>query len=162
MRVLALCLRVKLPQRDWWLDLPLLESIQLGWNAFSFNEDDESSELIMRSHYAKMSWWIDLPALTSFTTDIHGESFSNPRRVTLQSSASQSLWSLDMPNLVNVTMNYKAIFSQTENKQFSSIHLSLHFPIDIGDLAYSIECTCFFTPNPSIPIPILIHQWVQP
>ena len=71
---------------EWWIDLPELTSIRLGQHAFCFDdEDDDSSELIMRSGDDEMEWWIDLPKLASLTTE--GEdslSFCNPCIITLE------------------------------------------------------------------------------
>ena len=47
--VLVLCLRVVSSHLSNWLDLPELESIEAGYQALRFNEDDYSTELIMRS-----------------------------------------------------------------------------------------------------------------
>lgn len=44
-----LCLRVVSSHLSDWLDLPELESIEVGYQAFRFNEDDYSTELILRS-----------------------------------------------------------------------------------------------------------------
>ena len=82
--VLVQCLRVNGLRRDWWIDLPELTSIQLGGSAFWF-DDDDSTELIMRSGDDELNWWIDLPKLTSLT--IEGTSsftFCNPRIITLE------------------------------------------------------------------------------
>ena len=49
MIVLVLCLRVIDCDVSDLLDLPELTSIQLGESVFRFNEDDDSSTLIMRS-----------------------------------------------------------------------------------------------------------------
>ena len=48
MSVLVLCLRVIDCDVSDWIDLPELTSIQMGYNALTFN-DDASSTLIMRS-----------------------------------------------------------------------------------------------------------------
>ena len=43
----VLCLRVSIVEWCNGIDLPLLRSIQLGWNAFRFN-NDVSSTLIVK------------------------------------------------------------------------------------------------------------------
>ena len=43
----VLCLRVSIVEWCNGIDLPLLRSIQLGWNAFRFN-NDVSSTLILK------------------------------------------------------------------------------------------------------------------
>ncbi|KAM7456590.1 hypothetical protein BLSTO_02650 [Blastocystis sp. subtype 1] len=71
-------------------NLPELTSIQLGWYAFGFNDND-SSELIMRN----------LPKLTILTTE--GEdsgTFKYPRSITLE----------DMPSLNTVTLGKECAF----------------------------------------------------
>ena len=54
--VLVLCLRVTDYDVSDWLDLPELTSIQMGYYAFVFKEDDESSTLIMRSAEMNVNW----------------------------------------------------------------------------------------------------------
>ena len=83
--VVVPCLRVNLPDREWLLDLPELTSIQLGWSAFEFKEDDDSTELIMRSGDDKTNWWIDLPRLTTLTTKKkNSNTFCNPHSIILE------------------------------------------------------------------------------
>ena len=103
--VLVQCLRVNGLEREWWIDLPELTSIQLGDGAFGFKndisskfisiqlgksafefKDDDSTELIMRSSDDEEKWWIDLPKLTSLTTDESSRSFKDPRIITLEGS----------------------------------------------------------------------------
>ncbi|KAK8831358.1 hypothetical protein WA577_006150, partial [Blastocystis sp. JDR] len=64
-------------------NLPALTSIQLGFDAFYF-KNDESSELIMRN----------LPKLPSLTAFIGSWTFKNPHVITLE----------DMPSLTNVIL----------------------------------------------------------
>ena len=87
--VLVQCLRVNGLKREWWIDLPELTSIRLGVGAFCFNQNDDSSELIMRSGYDEMSWWIDLPKLTSLTKD--SWTFCYPRIITLEGISYHSI-----------------------------------------------------------------------
>ena len=47
--VIVLCLRVVEFERTERIDLMRLESIQLGFNTFRFNEESTDSELILRS-----------------------------------------------------------------------------------------------------------------
>ena len=49
-----LCLRVVSSHLSNWLDLPNLRSIEVGCNAFRFN-DNESSTLIMRSDDSRLN-----------------------------------------------------------------------------------------------------------
>ena len=81
-------LRVNQPEREWWLDLPELTSIQLGSSALRFRHFENSSELIMRCGDDEMKWWIDLPKLTSLTTTKDSTSFCYPRSITLESVSS--------------------------------------------------------------------------
>ena len=46
--VLVLCLRVIDCDVIDWIDLPELTSIQMGYDAFIFDDEDESATLIMR------------------------------------------------------------------------------------------------------------------
>ena len=78
------CLRVNLPEREWWIDLPELTSIRLGELAFRFNHANGSNELIMRSDDDEMKWFIDLPKLTSLTTVNGSSSFLHARSITLE------------------------------------------------------------------------------
>ena len=47
--VVVLCLRVVLWARGDGIDMPQLHSIEMESDSFVFNEDDDSSTLIMRS-----------------------------------------------------------------------------------------------------------------
>ena len=88
--VLVQCLRVVGLEREWWLDLPELTSIQFGDSAFWF-KDDDSSELIMRSGDDEMNWWIDLPKLTTLTTEVdYSYTFYQPRIITLEGTSIHS------------------------------------------------------------------------
>ena len=89
MIVLVWCLRVNGLKREWWLDLPELTSIRLGYSAFTF-KDDDSSELIMRSGDYAMNWWIDLPKLTTLTA-VGSYTFRLPRSITLESISYHSI-----------------------------------------------------------------------
>ena len=55
MIVLVLCLRVIDCDVSDWLDLPELTSIQMGWSAFQF-KNDESTTLIMRRDDKNVNW----------------------------------------------------------------------------------------------------------
>ena len=89
--VLVQCLRVVGLEREWWLDLPELTSIQLGDSAFWF-KDDDSSELIMRSGDDEMNWWIDLPKLTSLTAEgDDSRTFLYPSIITLEGISYHSI-----------------------------------------------------------------------
>ena len=90
MIVLVWYLRVNGLNREWWIDLPELTSIQFGYSAFTFKDDDESSELIMRSGDDAMKWWIDLPKLTSLTA-VGSYTFYYPRSITLEGISYHSI-----------------------------------------------------------------------
>ena len=90
--VLVLCLRVSLPEGEWWIDLPELTSIQFGKHAFLFNPIFYSNVLIMRSDDDEEKWWIDLPKLTTLTTEgDYSRTFENPHSITLESNSYHSL-----------------------------------------------------------------------
>ena len=91
MIVLVQCLRVNGLKREWWIDLPELTSIRLGYFAFTFKDDDDSTELIMRSDGYEMNWWIDLPKLTSLTTAKCSSTFNYLRIITLESTSYHSI-----------------------------------------------------------------------
>ena len=90
--VLVQCLRVKLQDWEWWIDLPELTTIQLGDTAFWFNYKNESSELIMRSEYDEVNWTIDLPKLATLTAEKYSTVFQYPHSITLESLSFH--WSL--------------------------------------------------------------------
>ena len=138
MIVLVQCLRVNDLKREWWVDLPELTSIRLGYDAFCF-KDDESTELIMRSGDDEMNWWIDLPKLTSLTTD-GLITFLNPRSVTLAGSAERPLLRIDMPSLHTVRLVQMFTFRKTNTIHTASLFLfSSSFP-DITP-ALSVFCS---------------------
>ena len=89
MTVLVLCLRVNLPEGEWWLDLPELTSILIGKDAFLFSGG--SSELIMRSDDDDMRWWIDLPKLASLVTTRISHTFMHVGRITLEGTSYHSI-----------------------------------------------------------------------
>ena len=93
MIVLVQYLRVNGLKREWRIDLPELTIIQLGYNAFCVKcDDDDSSELIMRSGDDEMSWWIDLPKLTTLTTEgEYSHTFESPRHITLEGISYHSI-----------------------------------------------------------------------
>ena len=87
MIVLVQCLRVNGLKREWWIDLSELTSIQFGDGAFTFN-DDESTELVMRSGDDEMNWWIDLPKLKKITNDMDYDAIlENPRSIILEGTS---------------------------------------------------------------------------
>ena len=74
--------------RDW-LDLPKLQSIELGWSAFEFDGNEESAELVMRSSETEIDSRSDLPKLTTLVSIKEGGwTFHFPRRVILESDSS--------------------------------------------------------------------------
>ena len=86
------CLRVNLLEREWWIDLPELTSIQLGKDAFCFEHFCKASELIMRSEHTNVNWGLDLPKLTSLTTEgRESKAFHNPRSITLEGMSYHSI-----------------------------------------------------------------------
>ena len=90
--VLVQYLRVNDLKREWWIDLLELKSIQVGYDAFYFRNNDDSSELIMRSGDDEMNWWIDLPKLTTLTTEgWNSHTFLYPRSITLESISYPSI-----------------------------------------------------------------------
>ena len=76
--------------------MPELTSIQLGYNAFSFDTYDNSTELIMRSDPANCLLRIDLPKLTQLYENnddnwsISG-AFTYPRIITIDSHSQHVL-----------------------------------------------------------------------
>ena len=89
--VVVCYLRVNLPEREWWIDLPELASIRLGEDAFCFKWDYRLSELIMRSSDGEVSWWIDSPKLTTLTTVEGSSTFNCPRSITLEGISYHSI-----------------------------------------------------------------------
>ena len=78
--------RVGQQDRGLSLDLPELTSIQLGENAFTFDDNDGSSELILRSSYPWIELRVDLPKLDSLTVaSKRSHSFMNPQKIILES-----------------------------------------------------------------------------
>ena len=60
-----------------------MNSINLGFGAFTGRENDSSCSLKMDSDIEWMNWFLDLPNLTSITSG--GNCFYFPRSVTLSS-----------------------------------------------------------------------------
>ena len=124
--VLVQCLRVNDLKREWWLDLPELTSIQLGDYAFQFKNDDESTELIMRSGDDEMKWWIDLPKLTSLTAE--GEyscTFRCPRSITLEGISYHSILT-NRHALSHRCHSWKGIcLHREENRSYQESHFLL-------------------------------------
>ena len=144
-------LRVNLPERDWWIDLPELTSIQLGEGALRFFYADKSSELIMRSDDDEMNWWIDLPKLTSLTTDEGSRSFENPRFITLESTSFHSSSQTDIPSLTTITLDDDYVFAIKETVHTNSSSSSSPSFIDITPaLQHYLQFIIYFTHNSSI------------
>ena len=101
--VLMQYLRVNRLKREWWIDLPELTSIRLGYGAFCFRNSN-SSELIMRSVSTRMNWWIDLPKLTSLTTTENSWTLCYPCFVILESSSILVHSLVDLPELKEVVL----------------------------------------------------------
>ena len=123
--VVVLCLRVNGLKREWWIDLPELTSIRLGDGAFCFN-DDESSELIMRSVSTKVNWRIDLPKLTSLTAEGEdSDTFYYPRSVTLEGFSYHSILTNRHALSHYCHSSQEMGFLQKENRQYREF---LFFP----------------------------------
>ena len=72
------------------IDMPELESIQMGKNAFRYQES-ASTELIMQSRETNEVWWLDLPKLTSLTTNQNSRTFERTHNVIFEGD-SHSHW----------------------------------------------------------------------
>lgn len=73
--------------RNEGIDLPELQAIRLGGDAFSFYWN-RYSELIMKSTGGYAVWWLDLPKLTSLTTEgSSSDSFKGPYYVILEGAS---------------------------------------------------------------------------
>ena len=68
---------------EYMIDLPQLNSIKLGLAALGGRRDDDDCSLKMESNIDINELILDLPNLTSITSN--GNSFNNPRSVTLSS-----------------------------------------------------------------------------
>ena len=75
---------------NWYVDLPHLNSINLGEYALAGRNNDDCS-LKMESNIDMNELILDLPNLTSITSN--GDSFSYPRSITLSSNLMNVLWS---------------------------------------------------------------------
>ena len=72
-----------------WLDLPELQSIELGWSAFEFDGNEESAELVLRSGETEIDSRSDLPKLTTLVSIKDGGwTFHFPRHIILESDSS--------------------------------------------------------------------------
>ena len=120
------CLRVNDLKGEWWLDLPELTSIRFGTSAFCFKDNDESSELIMRSGDDDMNWWIDLPKLTTLSTEgDYSCTFLYPHSITLEGLSFH-------PTLTNRhTLSHHCLswqvtsFQMQENRSYKESHFLL-------------------------------------
>ena len=110
MSVLLLCLRVDSCPSTHWIDLPELESIQMGEGAFYF-KDDKASSLIMRSDDLNLNW-----LKQTYLNSLHSKQQWRAKSVairllTLVTSllrvfSPSFLLQLDMPNLSKVYLPY--------------------------------------------------------
>ena len=142
-------LRVNLPERDWWIDLPELTSIQLGEGALRFFYADKSSELVMRSGYDETNWWIDLPKLTSLINE-YGKSFEFPRIIILEGASNHSSSSTDIPSLTTVTLEYYYVFANKKTVHTNSSSSSSPSFLDITPaLQHYLQFVVSFTHNSS-------------
>ena len=113
------------------IDLPSLQSIQLGRSALCGNRFDVSCSLIMRSkkkHLAFMN--VDLPQLSSLRND-DGYSFFYPRSVTLESNPYSILLSIiDIANLTNINLTNS--FDKVQSKVISSSVAPFFIMLDVS------------------------------
>ena len=133
--VLMQCLRVILPEREWWIDLPELISIQLGKDTFCFEYSCKASELIMRSEHTNVNWGLDLPKLTSLITEgRESQAFHNPRSISLEGMSCYSSSPTDIPSLTTVTLTKGYAFSRKETLHTKSLSPSSPSFLDITRL----------------------------
>ena len=101
------------------IDLPSLQSIQLGRSTLSGSRFDLSCSLIMRSKNKYIvNTNVDLPKLTSLINS-DGYCFFYPRSVTLESSCIYCILSLiDIANLTN--LNLTNSFDRVQSKVITS------------------------------------------
>ena len=149
MIVLVHCLRVNGLKREWWIDLPELTSIRLGSHAFRFKDDDESSELIMRSDDDERKWWIDLPKLTSLTTEgEESESLCWVRNITLEGDSSlSSLTSRHALSHYNTSSQglWESAFSILQKLNWWMRVMTRHWRMDPSSKHYSPQPQCEHT-----------------
>ena len=143
MIVLVQYLRVNGLKREWWIDLPELTSIQLGYNAFCF-KSNAYTELIMRSDDDEMNWWIDLPKLTSLTTEVDYSSgtFLYPQTITLEGIAFTLSSPADMPSLTTVVLFWGRAFTEKKAVHTKSVSSS---SCSFLDITYALERYLRFT-----------------
>ena len=86
------------------IDLPELTSIQLGSDAFIFQEDD-STELVLRSVWISQPSSLDLPRLTSLWNEGDNScTFRLPHHIILEGVPSPSPSFLELPALAEVKL----------------------------------------------------------
>ena len=124
--VLVWYLRVNGLKREWWIDLPELTSIRFGEDAFRFKDDDDSSELIMRSDDDEMKWWIDLPKLTTLTIDEDSWTFRDPRIITLEGTSNHSILT-NRHALSYYCYSWRGCFQTQENHSYQEFLFFLSF-----------------------------------
>ena len=121
--VVTSCLRVHLPEWEWWIDLPELTSIQLGTDSISFTRDEDSRELVMRSIPSFIPYWLDLPKLTTLTTTEWSSTFHKITQLTLESDNPTKQSQLDLPSLTDIALSHGTF------RKVSTLHtLSCFFP----------------------------------
>ena len=146
--VLVWYLRVNDLEREWWIDLSELTSIQLGDSAFQF-KDDYSTELIMRSDDDERKWWIDLPKLTSLTTEgEESESLCWVRNITLESDSSLSSITSRHAlshHCVSSQGLWESAFSILQKLNWSMRVMTRHWRMDPSSKHYSPQPQCEHT-----------------
>ena len=113
------------------IDLPSLQSIQLGRSALCGNRFDVSCSLIMRSKKKHLAFTnVDLPQLSSLIND-DGYSFFYPRSVTLESNPySIPLSIIDIANLTNINLTNS--FDKVQSKVISSSVALFFIMLDVS------------------------------
>ena len=113
------------------IDLPSLQSIQLGRSALCGNRFDVSCSLIMRSKKKHFTFTnVDLPQLSSLIND-DGYSFFYPRSVTLESNPySIPLSIIDIANLTNINLTNS--FDKVQSKVVSSSVVLFFIMLDVS------------------------------
>ena len=123
---------------EWLIDLPHLNSINLGYAALNGRNNDDCS-LIMESDIDMNELIIDLPNLTSITSE--GDTFDHLRSISLSSLILNEWW-IDIPNLQ--TVDLPGSFQFVQFKSITSIYMNIIEWIDVSPILANLLP---FTPN---------------
>ena len=129
-------------------------SIQLGYSALRFEEDD-ASELVMRSGWMRRQSAVDLPNLTTLL--FSALTFDLPHHITLESDLSLLKSSVDMPKLANAHLPANAFQYKDDVIIKGGFSFRSVLCLDVGVFASYFSSYSVFSKHDCVTVMIMFH-----